>query len=42
MVFIVHRMEFYNQADTLVSTVDWRLVMQPEKTVQMDVEDVGK
>ena len=42
MVFIVHRMEFYNQADTLVSTVDWRLVMQPEKTIQMDVENVGK
>ena len=42
MVFIVHRMEFRNQADELVSTVDWRLVMQPEKTVGMDVKDVGK
>ena len=42
MVFIVHRMEFYNRANELVSTVDWRLVMQPEKTVGMDVKDVGK
>jgi len=41
MVFIVHRMEFYNQSGQRVSTVDWRLVMQPEKTVKMDVKNVG-
>jgi len=42
MVFIVHRMEFYNQKEQLVSIVDWRLVMQPEKTIQMDVKGVGE
>ena len=42
MVFIVHRMEFSNASGQLVSTVDWRLVMQPEKTVAMDVKDVGE
>lgn len=41
MVFIVHRMEFYNQASQLVSIVDWRLVMQPEKTVKMDTPKVA-
>jgi hypothetical protein len=29
MYFIVHRMEFRNQRDELVSVVDWRLVQQP-------------
>jgi hypothetical protein len=29
MVFIVHRMNFYNQREELVSVVDWRLVQQP-------------
>ena len=42
MVFIVHRMDFYNQANELVSTVDWRMVMQPEKTVGMEVKAVGE
>jgi len=42
MVFIVHRMDFYNQANELVSTVDWRMVMQPEKTVGMEVKSVGE
>lgn len=31
MVFIVHRMEFTNQSGQHVSTVDWRMVQQPEK-----------
>ncbi len=31
MVFIVHRMEFTNQNDELVSIVDWRMVQQPER-----------
>ena len=31
MVFIVHRMNFYNQKGELVSTVDWRLVQQPDR-----------
>ncbi|MEE8580497.1 MAG: MaoC family dehydratase N-terminal domain-containing protein [Myxococcota bacterium] len=30
MIFIVHRMEFRNQDDQLVSVVDWRLVQQVE------------
>jgi hypothetical protein len=30
MVFIVHRMNFYNQRDELVATVDWRLIQQPD------------
>ena len=30
MVFIVHRMEFTNQAEELLSVVDWRMVMQPD------------
>ncbi len=30
MVFIVHRMEFRNQRDELLSVVDWRMVMQPD------------
>jgi acyl dehydratase len=29
MVFIVHRMEFWNQREEPVSVVDWRLVQQP-------------
>jgi hypothetical protein len=29
MIFIVHRMEFRNQRDELVSIVDWRMVQQP-------------
>ncbi len=29
MVFIVHRMEFRNQKDEVVSIVDWRMVQQP-------------
>lgn len=28
MIFIVHRMEFRNQREELVSIVDWRLVMR--------------
>jgi acyl dehydratase len=30
MIFIVHRMEFENQDGELVSTVDWRMVRQPD------------
>ncbi len=30
MIFIVHRMEFTNQQEELLSTVDWRMVMQPD------------
>jgi hypothetical protein len=30
MVFIVHRMEFTNQADELLAIVDWRMVTQPD------------
>ena len=30
MVFIVHRMEFTNQDDEILSVVDWRMVMQPD------------
>ncbi len=29
MIFIVHRMEFRNQSDELVSIGDWRMVQQP-------------
>jgi len=29
MIFIVHRMEFTNQDDELLSVVDWRMVRQP-------------
>lgn len=29
MIFIVHRMRFFDEADQLVSVVDWRLVQQP-------------
>ena len=29
MIFIVHRMRFFDEAGTLVSVVDWRLVQQP-------------
>ena len=29
MIFIVHQMEFRNQRDELVSTVDWRMVRTP-------------
>jgi hypothetical protein len=29
MIFIVHRMEFRNQSDEVVSIVDWRMVQQP-------------
>lgn len=28
MMFVVHRMEFTNQADTKVAVVDWRMVMR--------------
>ena len=28
MLFIVHRMNFYNQADDHLATVDWRLVQR--------------
>jgi hydroxyacyl-ACP dehydratase HTD2-like protein with hotdog domain len=28
MLFIVHRMNFYNQQDTHLATVDWRLVQR--------------
>jgi hypothetical protein len=28
MLFIVHRMEFSNQRDELVSIVDWRMVVR--------------
>jgi hydroxyacyl-ACP dehydratase HTD2-like protein with hotdog domain len=28
MMFVVHRMEFFNQSDQLVSIVDWRLVQR--------------
>ena len=28
-IFIVHRMEFRNQRDEVVSIVDWRMVQQP-------------
>lgn len=28
MVFLVHRMEFKNQADAVVSVVDWRMVVR--------------
>ncbi len=38
MVFIVHRMRFYNRTKQLVSIVDWRMAMQPEKTVGPEVE----
>ena len=31
MVFIVHRMEFTNQAGELVSIVDWRFVQRPDE-----------
>lgn len=31
MVFIVHRMNFFNQQGELVSTVDWRLIQQPDR-----------
>jgi hypothetical protein len=30
MVFIVHRMEFSNQRDELVSVVDWRFIQKPD------------
>ena len=30
MIFIVHRMEFFNQTGDPVSIVDWRLVRQPD------------
>jgi acyl dehydratase len=30
MVFIVHRMEFSNQDEELVSIVDWRFVQRPD------------
>jgi len=30
MVFIVHRMEFTNQDDEILSVVDWRMVTQPD------------
>jgi len=30
MIFIVHRMEFFNQDGQPVSIVDWRLVRQPD------------
>jgi hypothetical protein len=30
MVFLVHRMEFTNQRDELVSIVDWRFLQQPD------------
>jgi hypothetical protein len=28
MVFVVHRMEYYNQRDELVSIVDWKLIQK--------------
>jgi hypothetical protein len=28
MVFVVHRMRFFNQDDTHVATVDWRMVQR--------------
>ena len=28
MMFVVHRMKFTNQADTLVAVVDWRMVIR--------------
>jgi hypothetical protein len=28
MLFIVHRMNFYNQEDVHLATVDWRLVQR--------------
>ena len=31
MIFVVHRMEFRNQNDELVSIVDWRMVRTPKK-----------
>ena len=31
MVFIVHRMEFSNQREELVSIVDWRFVQRPDQ-----------
>jgi N-terminal half of MaoC dehydratase len=31
MVFIVHRMNFTNQRQELVSVVDWRLIQQPDR-----------
>ena len=31
MIFVVHRMEFRNQHDELVSIVDWRMVRTPKK-----------
>jgi N-terminal half of MaoC dehydratase len=31
MVFIVHRMNFSNQRQELVSVVDWRLIQQPDR-----------
>ena len=30
MIFLVHRMEFVNQRDERVATVDWRMVRQPD------------
>lgn len=30
MIFVVHRMEFFNQNGQPVSIVDWRLVRQPD------------
>ncbi len=30
MIFVVHRMEFTNQRDELVSIVDWRLIQKSE------------
>jgi hypothetical protein len=28
MMFVVHRMEFTNQEDTMVAIVDWRMVIR--------------
>jgi len=30
MIFIIHRMEFSNQRDELVSVVDWRFIQKPD------------
>jgi acyl dehydratase len=30
MVFIIHRMEFSNQREELVSVVDWRFIQKPD------------
>ena len=39
MLFIVHRMEFVNQRDELVSIVDWRMVVRMDMNRGSSSED---